>query len=141
MKVVHIEFIDNIQMEKAKEIRYKVFVLGQNVPFEEDWDEEYSENYLILNDDNQAIGTMRYRDLGEKIKLERVAVLEEYRNNGYGEMLVREVIKDIKAITTKPITLNSQLPAIPLYARIGFKQYGELFYEAEIPHYAMLLED
>ena len=39
MKVVHIEFTDNIQMEKAKEIRYKVFVLGQNVPFEEDWDE------------------------------------------------------------------------------------------------------
>ena len=86
-----------------------------------------------------ALGVFFYAR--EKIKLERVAVLEEYRNNGYGEMLVREVIKDIKAITTKPITLNSQLPAIPLYARIGFKQYGELFYEADIPHYAMLLED
>ena len=32
MKVVHIEFTDNIQMEKAKEIRYKVFVLGQKCP-------------------------------------------------------------------------------------------------------------
>ncbi len=141
MKVVHIEFKDQNQMDKAKQIRVKVFVQEQNVPFEEDWDEEYSENYLILNDEEQAIGTMRWRDLGEKIKLERVAVLEEYRNNGYGEMLVREVIKDIKSKTNKPITLHSQLKAIPLYERIGFKQYGELFYEADIPHYAMKLED
>ena len=141
MKVVHIEFKDQNQMDKAKQIRVKVFVQEQNVPFEEDWDEEFSENYLILNDEEQAIGTMRWRDLGEKIKLERVAVLEEYRNNGYGEMLVREVIKDIKSKTNKPITLHSQLKAIPLYERIGFKQYGELFYEADIPHYAMQLED
>ncbi len=141
MKVVHIEFKDQNQMDKAKQIRVKVFVQEQNVPFEEDWDEEFSENYLILNDEEQAIGTMRWRDLGEKIKLERVAVLEEYRNNGYGEKLVREVIKDIKSKTNKPITLHSQLKAIPLYERIGFKQYGELFYEADIPHYAMQLED
>lgn len=141
MKVVHIEFTDENLMNKAKQIRVKVFVEEQNVPFEEDWDGEFSENYLILNDEKQAIGTMRWRDLGEKIKLERVAVLEEYRNKGYGEKLVREVIKEIKSKTNKKITLHSQLKAIPLYERIGFKQYGELFYEANIPHYAMQLED
>ncbi|MBP1646364.1 MAG: family acetyltransferase [Bacteroidetes bacterium] len=140
MKVVHIEFTDQNLMNEAKQIRVKVFVQEQNVPFEEDWDEEYSENYLILNDEEQVIGTMRWRDLGEKIKLERVAVLEKYRNNGYGEKLVREVIKDIKSKTNKQITLHSQLKAIPLYERIGFRQYGELFYEADIPHYAMKLE-
>ncbi|MDD2529961.1 MAG: GNAT family N-acetyltransferase [Bacteroidales bacterium] len=141
MRIEHIDFYDQTKMDIAKEIRYKVFVIEQNVPFEEDWDEEYSENYLIFNEKEIPIGTMRWRDLGEKIKLERVAVLEEYRNKGYGEMLVREVIKNIKDITTKPITLHSQLKAIPLYQRIGFKEYGELFFEAEIPHYAMKLEE
>ncbi len=140
MKIEHIDFLDIDKMEIAKQIRYKVFVIEQNVPFEEDWDEEYSENYLLYDDNGLAIGTMRWRDLGEKVKLERVSVLKEYRNRGFGEILIREVIKEIKAKTTKPIYLHSQLKAIPLYERIGFKQYGELFYEADIPHYAMKME-
>lgn len=141
MRVKHINAANQEEMDIAKHIRVEVFVKEQNVPFEEDWDGEESENYLIYDNNNIPVGTMRYRDLGEKIKLERVAVLKEHRNKGYGEKLVREVIKEIKQQTPKPITLNSQLPAIPLYERIGFQQYGDLFYEADIPHYAMKLEE
>ncbi|MFA6367369.1 MAG: GNAT family N-acetyltransferase [Bacteroidales bacterium] len=141
MRVKHINAANQEEMDIAKHIRVEVFVKEQNVPFEEDWDEEESENYLIYDNNNIPVGTMRYRDLGEKIKLERVAVLKEHRNKGYGEKLVREVIGEIKQQTPKPITLNSQLPAIPLYQRIGFQQYGDLFYEADIPHYAMKLEE
>jgi len=141
MRVKHINAANQEEMDIAKHIRVEVFVKEQNVPFEEDWDEEESENYLIYDNNNIPVGTMRYRDLGEKIKLERVAVLKEHRNKGYGEKLVREVIEEIKQQTPKPITLNSQLPAIPLYERIGFQQYGDLFYEADIPHYAMKLEE
>lgn len=141
MRVKHIIAANQEEMDIAKHIRVEVFVKEQNVPFEEDWDEEESENYLIYDNNNIPVGTMRYRDLGEKIKLERVAVLKEHRNKGYGEKLVREVIGEIKQQTPKPITLNSQLPAIPLYERIGFQQYGDLFYEADIPHYAMKLEE
>ena len=141
MRVKHINAANQEEMDIAKHIRVEVFVKEQNVPFEEDWDEEESENYLIYDNNNIPVGTMRYRDLGEKIKLERVAVLKEHRNKGYGEKLVREVIGEIKQQTPKPITLNSQLPAIPLYQRIGFQQYGDLFYEADIPHYTMKLEE
>ncbi|MFA6201335.1 MAG: GNAT family N-acetyltransferase [Bacteroidales bacterium] len=139
MKVIRIENKDNALMEIAKYIRCEVFVKEQNVPFEEDWDEEESENYLIYEED-KPVGTMRWRDLGEKIKLERVAVLPECRGKGIATFLLKEVMEEIKSKTDKPITLHSQLLAIPLYERLGFKQYGELFYEAEIPHYAMKLE-
>ena len=139
MKVIHIENKDNALMEMAKYIRCEVFVKEQNVPFEEDWDEEESENYLIY-DENKPVGTMRWRDIGDKIKIERVAVLAECRGKGIATVMLKEVIGEIKSKTEKPITLHSQLLAIPLYERLGFKQYGELFYEAEIPHYAMKLE-
>lgn len=139
MKVIHIENNDNSLMEIAKYIRCEVFVKEQNVPFEEDWDEEESENYLIY-DNNKPVGTMRWRDIGDKIKIERVAVLSECRGKGIASLLLKHVIEEIKSQTDKPITLNSQLLAIPLYERLGFKQYGELFYEADIPHYAMNLE-
>ena len=139
MKVIHIENKDNALMEIAKSIRCEVFVKGQNVPFEEDWDEAESENYLIY-DNEKPVGTMRWRNLGKKIKLERVAVLAECRGKGIATVMLKEVIEKIKSKTDKPITLHSQLLAIPLYERLGFKQYGELFYEADIPHYAMKLE-
>lgn len=139
MKVIHIENKDNALMEIAKYIRCEVFVKEQNVPFEEDWDEEESENYLIYDED-KPVGTMRWRDIGDKIKIERVAVLTECRGKGIATILLKEVIEEIKFQTDKPITLHSQLLAIPLYERLGFKQYGELFYEANIPHYAMELE-
>ena len=139
MKVIHIENNDNSLMEIAKYIRCEVFVKEQNVPFEEDWDEEESENYLIY-DNNKPVGTMRWRDIGDKIKIERVAVLSECRGKGIASLLLKHVIEEIKSQTDKPITLNSQLLAIPLYERLGFKQYGDLFYEANIPHYAMNLE-
>ena len=139
MKVIRIENNDNALMEIAKYIRCEVFVKEQNVPFEEDWDEEESENYLIYDND-KPVGTMRWRDLGEKIKIERVAVLAEFRGKGIANLWLKQVIEEIKSQTDKPITLNSQLLAIPLYERLGFKQYGELFYEADIPHYAMNLE-
>jgi len=139
MKVIHIENNDNTLMEIAKYIRCEVFVKGQNVPFEEDWDKAESENYLIYDND-KPVGTMRWRDIGDKIKIERVAVLEECRGKGIASFLLKEVMKEIKSKTLKPITLHSQLLAIPLYERLGFKQYGDLFYEANIPHYAMKLE-
>lgn len=140
MKVIHIENNDNALMEIAKYIRCEVFVKEQNVPFEEDWDEEESENYLIY-DNNKPVGTMRWRDIGDKIKIERVAVLEECRGKGIATILLKQVIEEIKSKTNKPITLHSQLLAIPLYKRLGFKQYGDLFYEADIPHFAMDLEE
>ena len=139
MKVIHIENNDNTLMEIAKYIRCEVFVKEQNVPFEEDWDKAESENYLIYDND-KPVGTMRWRDIGDKIKIERVAVLEECRGKGIASFLLKEVMKEIKSKTLKPITLHSQLLAIPLYERLGFKQYGDLFYEANIPHYAMKLE-
>ncbi len=139
MKVEHVKTTDKEKMAIVKEIRMQVFVLEQNVPYEEDWDEEESENYIAYNDQDIPVGTMRWRDLGDVIKIERVSVLKEYRNKGYGEKLMNCALDDLKLITTKPIILHSQLLAIPLYERLSFEKYGEIFYEAEIPHYAMKL--
>jgi predicted GNAT family N-acyltransferase len=136
MKVIHINSDNEILLEEAKRIRIKVFVEEQNVPFEEDWDGVKSENYLIYKG-NKPVGTMRWRELETKIKIERVAVLLEYRNKGIGTKLVRTVIEEIRLLSNKPIILHSQILALPLYKRLNFEPYGEIFYEANIAHYAM----
>lgn len=128
-------------LEEAKKIRYEVFVIGQNVPPEEEIDEfeDESFHFLAFLNDTPA-GAARWRFTEKGIKLERFAVLEKFRSNGIGSALVGEVLKDIanhpKSVG-KVLYLHAQLSAMGLYNKFGFKQVGELFQECEIDHYKM----
>lgn len=121
----------------AFEIRRKVFVEEQHVDQREEYDEHEDEarHYLLFADDKPA-GTARWRLTNNGIKLERFAVLPAFRNKGAGSALVRKVLEDVVALN-KPIYLHSQAAAVSLYRRAGFEQEGDLFYEANIPHYKM----
>ncbi|MFM8960216.1 MAG: hypothetical protein ACKOKH_08145, partial [Bacteroidota bacterium] len=44
-------------------------------------------------------------------------------------------------LTTPEIYLHAQVQALPFYRRLGFAQVGELFYEADIPHYRCVYQD
>jgi len=129
-------------LEKAKKIRYNVFVIGQNVPLEEEIDEFENESlhFLALADDIPC-GAARWRFTEKGIKLERFAVLEKYRGMGVGSALVEAVLKDIhenpKSLG-KSIYLHAQLSAMKLYRKFGFKTEGELFQECDINHYRMV---
>lgn len=131
---------EKVLFEKARVIRDKVFVQEQNVAEEEEFDEFEDESlHYLLYEDNKAIGTARWRHIGNKVKLERFAVLKEYRGKGYGDFLVKTVLKDALK-EGKSIYLHAQLKAIPLYERSGFKKVGDIFMECDIEHYKMVIE-
>lgn len=121
----------------AFSIRDKVFVQEQKVDREEEYDshEEEARHYLIYADGIPA-GTARWRKTDNGIKLERFAILPEFRKQGAGITLVKAVLDDV-LVFNKTIYLNSQVSAMNLYRRAGFKEEGDLFYEANIPHYKM----
>ncbi len=133
-------FSDRELSEIAFAIRDKVFVQEQKVDKREEYDEfeEEAIHYLIY-DDEIPIGTARWRKVSDKIKLERFAILTDHRKKGAGITLVNTVLNDV-LIFNKPIYLNSQVSAMNLYRRAGFKEEGELFYEANIPHYKMTFQ-
>src|SRR5574344_1314701 len=132
-KVVKVDINDSELMSVVKQIRVEVFVKGQNVSALGDWDGKKSENYLVFADE-KPVGTMRWRPIGKYIKIERVSVLEPYRNQGLAALMITQALKDIRAFSQKPILLHSQLKAIPLYERFGFKAFGDLFLEEGIKH-------
>lgn len=128
-------------LESAKRIRYEVFVIGQNVPAEEEIDtyEEQSFHFLALVN-NIPAGAARWRFTEKGIKLERFAVLEKYRSLGVGSALVKAVLEDIEnhpAAAGKKQYLHSQLSAMKLYNKFGFKHEGEMFQECDIDHFKM----
>ena len=126
--------------EKASivfDIRQRVFVDEQKVSLEEEYDEyeDQSRQYMLWVE-KQPAGTARWRFTKDGIKLERFAILTNFRSNGAGSALVKAVLADVIPYQ-KMIYLNAQVPAMNLYRRAGFVEEGELFYEANIPHYKM----
>ena len=122
--------------EQAFAIRRKVFVDEQGVDQNLEYDkEDQSKHYLLLLA-GRPIAAARWRETEKGIKLERFAVLPEFRNRGFGEIILAEVIKDVKTLG-KPIYLHSQVRAVPFYERNGFIKEGEMFLEAGIEHIYM----
>lgn len=126
--------------QEAREIRDVVFIQEQKVEEQDEFDEfENRCLHFLMNFSEKAIGTARWRVVGEMVKLERFAVLKEYRGKKYGDQLLKAVIDSAK-VENKAMYLHAQLKAIPFYERQGFKKVGDLFVECEIEHYKMILE-
>jgi predicted GNAT family N-acyltransferase len=127
-------------MDAANEIRRKVFVEEQKVSREEEYDsfEESSIHYLVFLNET-PIGTARWRITKEGIKLERFAVLKEYRNTRAGGAVLKQVLEDVIPLDKK-IYLNAQITAINFYLKAGFVKEGNEFIEANIRHYKMSLQ-
>jgi predicted GNAT family N-acyltransferase len=131
---------DKAKAEHAFTIRRIVFVEEQKVSREEEYDsfEDIATHFLALVDEIPG-GTARWRVTDNGVKLERFAVLPAFRNRGVGAALVDAVLKDVLPLKKK-VYLHSQVSAMNLYAKAGFEPEGELFYEANIPHYKMIFK-
>ena len=118
-------------------IRKKVFVEEQKVPEDIEWDEfEYSANHVLAYIQDKPVGTARWRQTRKGVKLERFAVLPEFRSFGVGKNLVQFILNEL--MNSETIYLHAQESVINFYSRLGFKRIGSQFYEAEILHQKML---
>ncbi|MBO0947643.1 GNAT family N-acetyltransferase [Fibrella forsythiae] len=130
-------------LETVFAIRRAVFVVEQNVPADEEYDEfEDTSHHFLAMLDGQPVGTARWRRTSKGIKLERFAVLASARKKGVGKALVQAVLNDVFAQQPEPIEsiyLHAQVTAMPLYADFGFVPVGQKFEECNIQHYKMVL--
>ncbi|WP_080239762.1 GNAT family N-acetyltransferase [Spirosoma rigui] len=130
-------------LDVAFSIRRKVFVEEQNVSAEEEYDEfETTSTHFLARVDSVPCGTARWRRTSNGVKLERFAVLKEYRGQGVAKALVRAVLNDVFSQQPEPIEriyLHAQVSAMPLYAGFGFVPVGPVFDEAGIQHQKMVL--
>ena len=119
------------------EIRRKVFVQEQNIDENlENDDHIINASYIIAFKELLPVGTARYRRTNFGIKLERFAVLKEFRCLGVGKSLLKFLLN--KLSKEKKIYLNSQEKVVNFYEKSGFKKFGKIFYEAAVPHYKMI---
>ncbi|WP_342328757.1 GNAT family N-acetyltransferase [Pedobacter sp. FW305-3-2-15-E-R2A2] len=125
------------ELEKVFAIRKTVFVEEQNCPPELEWEHEEESVHFLALMDNQPCGACRWRKTDNGYKLERFAVLKEFRGKRIGQALVAAALSDLPE-DAHYIYLNAQLTAMPLYARFGFVAEGPQFEEAGIQHFKMV---
>jgi predicted GNAT family N-acyltransferase len=125
-------------LAKAHQIRKIVFVVEQQCPEDIEWEFEDESTHYIASADGQPVGTARWRQTENGIKLERFAVLKEFRNREVGKALLLRLVSDTNHLNLKRY-LHAQLPAKNFYLRHGFKPVGEHFWEADIEHVKMEL--
>lgn len=128
------------EKELAFKIRNVVFVIEQQVDPSEEYDpeDEISTHFLAYYNDIPC-GTCRWRFKESGIiKLERFAVLKEYRGYGIGMALAESCINDLPY--NSKTMLHAQTHAVEFYQKLNFETYGDEFEEAGISHFAMKLK-
>jgi predicted GNAT family N-acyltransferase len=127
------------ELKKVFKIRTTVFVEEQNCPPELEWENEDVSNHFLATLDEQPAGACRWRQTEKGFKLERFAVLPQFRGKGIAHQMVQTVINDLPA-NASYVYLHAQIEAMPLYVKSNFIAEGELFEEAGIQHYKMILK-
>jgi predicted GNAT family N-acyltransferase len=127
---------DPSDLEKVFAIRREVFVGEQNCPPELEWEHEEESNHFLAIVDGMPAGASRWRKTDKGYKLERFAVLKDFRGKGVGRALVAAVLNDLPEDAAY-VYLHAQVDAVTLYERFNFVKIGPEFEEAGIRHYKM----
>ena len=129
------------ELNKVFEIRTNVFVKEQKVPIDLELDGlDQEADHFVVYLDNKMIGCARIRKNKDFAKLERIAIVKEQRNKGFGKQLTKFLIDYCKQKKFNEIRLHSQVYVSDFYKKLGFKPVGENFFEAGIEHKEMYMK-
>ncbi|MDF2699864.1 MAG: acetyltransferase [Haloplasmataceae bacterium] len=123
-------------------IRKEVFIIEQQVPIEEEYDElDNSAIQFIVYDHETPIAAARFRIIDNKGKVERVCVLKNHRKQGVGKLIMNSIEEyAINHTNIHKLVLNAQLTALSFYKKLGFTEFGDIFLDANIEHKSMYKE-
>jgi predicted GNAT family N-acyltransferase len=114
------------ELQAAFDIRDKVFVQEQGIPYDVEHDEhDAGSRHVLANCGDSPIATARLTIMndGEAV-LARVAVLPEYRKSGVGRLLVRKLEELGAGAKVKRITLHPHYYLERFYAELGYSRFG-----------------
>lgn len=105
-------------------VRTQAMVKGFQIPLAAEFDERDTPDtkYILVLDDIYPIATCRLHITGEDTaKIERVALLEEYRKKGIGRFLIQEAESWLKDLGIKKVIITSRDEAVGFYEALGYK--------------------
>jgi predicted GNAT family N-acyltransferase len=123
-----------------RHIRTAVFHEEQGIDPALDWDGlDQKSIHLVAKVRGESVGVARLREMAGSsgLKLERLAVLKAYRQQGIGAEMVHTAIAYSLSQGYTTLALHAQMPTVKFYEQLGFVALGEPFEEAGITHLKM----
>lgn len=133
--------VDGNMFEDHLNLRKEVFCKEQGFSEEIEVDEyddienQLSHHYSLYKD-GIVIGTGRIIYHENYIKFGRIAIKKEYRDQGYGIILVQKMMELFDSSVTN-FYLEAQVGAVKFYNYLGFKEYGAPLFEEGVEHVKM----
>ena len=130
--------IPNENTKEIKEIRKVVFTDELNISesYLLDKYDETCDQFLIKNGEI-TIGALRLRKENNAVKLERMAILSEFRKMSFGIKAINEVKKYCIIKGESEIFLDSIYDIRDFYKKCGFTETGSVFERVGLPHIRM----
>ena len=122
--------------EDEKLIRETVFIEEQKFKIEFD-DTDDIATHIVMYLDNQPVGCCRLYKQENEYHIGRIAVLKPYRGKGCGEKILLQAEKVAKEMGADCINLSAQVRTSGFYEKLGYKKYGEIYFDEYCEHITM----
>ncbi|SDM93034.1 Predicted N-acyltransferase, GNAT family [Paenibacillus sp. yr247] len=141
MEIIRVTTQD--QLQDCFKVRFKVFVDEQQVPEHLEMDEKDESpeacHHFLISDGDQPVAAARwYEYQPQTAKLQRVAVLKEYRGRSLGKQIILAMEQQAREMNCSSAILDAQCQAEGFYNQLGYQVISdEPFYDAGILHVRM----
>ena len=138
--------LSNIELYHLLQLRAEVFVVEQSCPYL-DLDDKDQKSFHVLGYDNRKlVACSRLVPIGVSYDKEpsigRVVTHQSVRNLGYGKLLMKYSITEIKKrFNSDIIVIGAQCYLDRFYQNLGFVPEGKIYMEDNIPHITMRLNN
>ena len=137
--LLKLNYTDN-DFKIVRNIRKKVFTNGMGISESELFDEcdETCDHFLIFDGKN-VVGAVRFVTVKQDIKLERMAILKEFRTKNHGKDCISQSREYYQSKNYSKMFLDSIYFVRNFYKKCGFIEEGEIFQRVGIDHIRMSL--
>ena len=124
----------------VRDIRESVFYDELGISKQElfDKNDESCDHFLIF-DGQKVVGSVRMLSMEKIVKLERMAILKDFRTKNYGRNCILQLKEYYSEIGFSQIILDSIYSVREFYKKCGFIEEGDVFQRVGIDHIRMSL--